>query len=208
MFAAPSQKSLIRNGREFGQPERPKPAEWSIEMKRILFVATLVLCLPGAVAAQGLKIGYINSQDILTVAPGAQEAKDQFDEDMIAYRGEVEGLATELETLVQQYEQQQAMLSPAAKQTREADIRAKQQAYQERVAAIDERAGLRQQELVQPVMDRINAVIEEIRGEGGYALIVDVSSGAVVAADPLLDLTQEVLTRLQANAAAPAAGRD
>ena len=178
-------------------------------MKHILFVATLVLSLPGAVAAQGLKIGYINSQDILAQAPGAQEAKNQFDADMVTYRAEVEQLRSDLETLVRQYEQQQALLSPSARQTRETDIRAKQQAYQERVAAIDERAGLRQQELVQPVMDRINTVIEEIRAEGSYALIVDVSSGAVVAADPLLDLTQEVIARLQADAtAAPAAGRN
>ena len=178
-------------------------------MKRIIFVATLVLFLPGPATAQGLKIGYINSQDILAVAPGAQEAKDQFDADMVTYRTEVEQLASELESLVQQYEQQQALLSPSARQTRETDIRAKQQAYQERVAAIDERAGLRQQELVQPVMDRINAVIEEIRAEGSYALIVDVSSGAVVAADPLLDLTQEVVARLQSGAAAaPTAGRN
>ena len=178
-------------------------------MKRILVVATLVLSLPGAAAAQVLKIGYINSQDILAEAPGAQEAKDQFDADMVTYRTEVEGLASELDNLVQQYEQQQAMLSPSARQTRETDIRAKQQAYQERVAAIDERAGLRQQELVQPVMDRVNAAIEEIRAEGNYALIVDVSSGAVVAADPQLDLTQEVLARLNAEAVAdPTVGRN
>jgi outer membrane protein len=178
-------------------------------MKRTIFLATIVFSLPGAAAAQDLKIGYINSQDILAVAPGAEEAKDQFDADMVTYRTEVEQLATELENLVQQYEQQQALLSPAAKQTRETDIRARQQAYQARVTAIDERAGLRQQELVQPVMDRINTAIEEIRAEGSYALIVDVSSGAVVAADPLLDLTQEVLARLQTNAAAaPTAGRN
>ena len=178
-------------------------------MKRTIFLATIVFSLPGAAAAQDLKIGYINSQDILAVAPGAKEAKDQFDADMVTYRTEVEQLATELENLVQQYDQQQALLSPAAKQTRETDIRARQQAYQARVTAIDERAGLRQQELVQPVMDRINTAIEEIRAEGSYALIVDVSSGAVVAADPLLDLTQEVLARLQTNAAAaPTAGRN
>ena len=171
-------------------------------MKRILFVATLVLFLPGEAAAQGLKLGYINSQDILAAAPGAQEAKDQFDADMVTYRTEVEQLAADLEKLVQQYEQQQTLLSPAARQTRETDIRSKQQVYQERVSAIDERAGLRQQELVQPVMDRVNAAIEEIRAEGSYALIVDVSSGAVVAADPLLDLTQEVLARLNAEAVA------
>lgn len=178
-------------------------------MKRILFAAVLVLTLPGVVAAQVPKIGYINSQNILAEAPGANEAKELFDAEMEGYKTEVEGLAAELENLVKQYDQQQALLSPAAKQAREADMRGKQQAYQERLAVIDERAGQRQQELVQPVMDSINRVIEQIRAEGSYALIFDVSSGAVVAADPTFDLTQQVLERLQAAAEpAPTAGRN
>jgi outer membrane protein len=169
-------------------------------MTRALFAATallLALGMPQRAAGQ-VKIGYINSQNILAETPGAKEAQAQFDQDMAGYRSEVEGLAKELETLVQQYEQQQAMLSPSAKQQREADIRTKQQAYQERLAAIDQRAAQRQQELVQPVMDRINQTIEQVRAEGSYALIFDVAAGGVVAADPALDLTQEVIRRLQA----------
>ena len=174
-------------------------------MKRILFAIVLVLALPAAASAQVLKIGYINSQSILADAPGAKEAQTQFDADMATYKAEVTQMATELEGLVKQYEQQQAMLSPAAKQTREADIRTKQQAYQDRLSAIDQRAAARQQELVQPVMDRINAVIEAYRAEQGYSLIFDVASGGVVAASPTLDLTSEIVRRLQAGATATAA---
>ena len=173
-------------------------------MIRPLFAAMAVLFAlgsPGEAIGQ-VKIGYINSQTILAATPGAKEAQAQFDSDMTGYRTEVEGLATELETLVKQYEQQQAMLSPSAKQSRETDIRTKQQAYQERLAAIDQRAAQRQQELVQPVMDKINQTIEVIRAEGSYALILDVAAGGVVAADPALDLTQEVIRRLQAAATA------
>ncbi len=175
-------------------------------MMRTLFVtAALLLALgaPRSVDAQ-LKVAFINSQNILAETPGAAEAQAQFDQDMQEYRNEVQQMASELEALVQQYEQQQAMLSPSAKQQREADIRTKQEAYQQRLAAIDERAGQRQQELVQPVMDKINQMIEQIRAEGSYALILDVAAGGVVAADPALDLTQEVIRRLQA---AETAGR-
>jgi outer membrane protein len=178
-------------------------------MTRIAIAATafmLALGSPQGVSAQA-KIGYINSQSILAEAPGAKEAQTKFDSDMQAYRTEVQQMQTELETLVKQYETQQAMLSPSAKQQRETDIRTKQAAYQERLAAIDQRAGQRQQELVQPVMDKINQVIEQIRAEGTYALIFDVSAGGVVAADPGLDLTPEVIRRLKAAAPATPAGR-
>ena len=41
-------------------------------------------------------------------------------------------------------------------------------------------------------------MLEEIRVEGNYGLILDVTSTAILVADPALDLTQEVLARLQA----------
>ena len=40
--------------------------------------------------------------------------------------------------------------------------------------------------------------------EQGYALIFDVASGGVVAANPTLDLTTEIIRRLQAGTAAAA----
>ena len=174
-------------------------------MKRILFATTalmLALAVPHAAHAQG-KIGYVNSQNILAEAPGDKEAQAKFDTEMGTYKDEVAKMQTELEGLVKQYDQQQAMLSPSAKQQRQADIQTKQKAYQDRLAAIDQTAGKRQQELVQPVMDKINKVIEALRAEGNYAVIFDVSSGGVVAADPGLDLTAEVIKRLKAETPAP-----
>jgi Skp family chaperone for outer membrane proteins len=46
-------------------------------------------------------------------------------------------------------------------------------------------------------MDNITAVIETMREEGAYSLILDAAAGSIVSADPALDLTQEVITRLQ-----------
>lgn len=174
-------------------------------MRRLSFVIAGLLYLAGAgfaptaVEAQAApKIGYINSQSILEQAPGAQAAQDQFNQDLEGFRSQVQQMAQELEQMIQQYEQQQLTLSPEAKQQREQAIREKQQAYQQRVQALDQQAGQRQAELVQPVMDKITAVIEEIREEGDYALIFDVSAGSIISADPSLDLTNEVIRRLKA----------
>jgi Skp family chaperone for outer membrane proteins len=49
-------------------------------------------------------------------------------------------------------------------------------------------------------MDSINTVIETIREEGAYSLILDVAAGSIVAADPALDLTPVVIERLQSSA--------
>jgi outer membrane protein len=181
-------------------------------MRRSFLYGLLLLLVasvgtPSAVDAQTAdRLGYINSQTILESAPGAREAQQQFNEDMQGFRTEVQQMAQQLEQMIQQYEQQQLTLSPDARQQREQAIREQQAEYQQRVQALDQQAGQRQAELVQPVMDRITEVIEEIRAEGGYALIFDVAAGSIISADPALDLTDEVVRRLQATGGDAAGG--
>jgi len=49
------------------------------------------------------------------------------------------------------------------------------------------------------VMDGISEVIEAVREEGSYAFVFDIAAGAIVSADPTLDLTDEVIRRLPPN---------
>ena len=65
----------------------------------------------------------------------------------------------------------------------------------------------RQAELVRPIMDQLNRVLDEIRRTDGYAFIFDVSSAgqAIVAADTTLNLTDRVIARLTALGPPPAA---
>lgn len=179
-------------------------------MRRLSFVSAGLLLLVAATGAQaqqnGIRIGYINSQAILESAPGAREAQEQINRDLEEYRNEVQQMAEDLQQLIQRYEQQQVTLSAEVKAQREAEIREKQQQYQRRVEELDQQASQRERELVQPVMDRINRVIESIREEGSYTMIFDVAAGAIIAADPDLDLTDEVIRRLEAGASQASSG--
>jgi outer membrane protein len=169
-------------------------------MRRLapLFVlAMLAFALPAASQA-GPKIGYINSQQILEQAPGAAEASQQFESDLEQLRSRIQPATDSLEQMIQEYEAQALTLSPEAKQRREQAILAKREQVQRLAEQLDQQAGQRRAELVQPIMDKITQVIEEMRVEGNYAVIFDVAAGSIIAADPSLDLTQEVLRRLQA----------
>lgn len=53
----------------------------------------------------------------------------------------------------------------------------------------------RRAELLEPIVVRVNEVIEEIRAERSYSIVLDVAAG-VVAADTSLDITTAVLERL------------
>jgi outer membrane protein len=167
---------------------------------RVLSFALFGMLLLGAASqleAQNQRIGYIDSQVILAEAPGSQEAQQEFDREMDRYRGELQRLGEELDALVQQYQRQEASLAPEAREARQAEIQRRDQAYQLRMQQIDEEAATKRQELVEPILERMTQAIDAIREEGSYAVIFDTASRSIIAADPALDLTDEVLRRLQ-----------
>jgi outer membrane protein len=168
-------------------------------MRAIPFVLTglLLLTTAAGVEAQTLRIGYIDSQTILAEAPGAREAQQEFDREMDRYRGEIQRLGEELDRLITQFQQQERNLTPEAREARMMEIRRKEMEYEDRIQQIDEEAALKRQELVQPILERMSQAIDAIREEGSYSLIFDTAARSIIAADPALDLTDEVLRRLQ-----------
>jgi outer membrane protein len=171
-----------------------------------LLVGLTMIARPAEAQDGPLKIGYVNSQEILAEDPAARQAQEQLNQELEAIQGEVEQMGQELEQMMQQYEAQALTMSPQVKEQRQQEILTQRQEYDGRVAELEQQAGRRQQEIVQPVMDRINQIIEAIRVEGDYTLIFDVAAGSILAADASLDLTPEVLRRLRAAPAPVPAG--
>ncbi len=160
---------------------------------------------PAAPTAPVTKIGFINSQKIIASAPGRDEAEAQFRKEMAGYQAQVQKLQDSLKTIIDTYTKQEPTMSAVARDGKQREIQAKEADYQNRVRQLETQAQQREGELVRPIMDQINKIIEAMRAEDGYSMIFDVASngGSVVAADPALELTDRVIARLKA--AAPAA---
>lgn len=159
----------------------------------------LVVATAPALAQQNNRIGFINSQRILAEAPGTSAAQQAFESDMARYRAQIDSLETSLEQAQQEFQRQQSTLGEEARRARQQELQQQFLQYQQRVAELEETAQRRQAELVQPIMRRISEVIEQIREREGYAMIFDASAGALITADPALDLTDQVLAALRAN---------
>jgi outer membrane protein len=164
-------------------------------------VATMLVSGATTIEAQATRLGYIDSQRILVEAPGTTEAQRAFEQDMERFRTELERMEDELESLQDNFERQQGTLSAAVRQERQQEMQQKFIEYQQRRMELEETAQQRQAELVGPIMQRVMEVIEDVRREGNYALIFDTAAGAIITADPGLDLTDQVLERLRTTAA-------
>jgi len=174
--------------------------DWNMRARSLALTALVLLGAASAVEAQNTKIGYIDSQAILAQAPGAQEAQQQFEREMDRYRGELQRLGEELQRLISQYQAQERNLTAEAREARQTEIRRKEFEYEQRLEQIDVEAAQKRQELVAPILEAMSKAIEDLRTEGSYAIIFDAAAGAIIAADPELDLTPEILRRLRAAA--------
>lgn len=150
---------------------------------------------------QGTPVVYVNTQAILPIAPGADSAGAAFQSLQTEASGELDGLAAELNGLIEAYQQQQSLLDPAGRQQKEQEIRDKQQQAASRQQELEVELDRRRAALLEPIVVRVNDVIEEIRSERAYSIVLDISAG-VVAADTSLDITTTVLERLGVDLAA------
>lgn len=157
-------------------------------------------------SGNGFKIAYIHSQRLIQEAPGAPEAKTTLERERNRYVAELQLLEDSIKNLVTDYQQKQIMMSPDAKKKEEDKIRAKQASFEARSQQYEQLMGKRQQDLIAPIMERINKTLNDLRKERGLSIIFDAAQGSIIAADSTLDLTLEVLNRLKA-AAGPAAPR-
>ena len=178
-------------------------------MRKLLLIGAL---LGSAVAAQeataqaaGTKIAYIHSTRLFQEAPGATEVRNTLEKEMAKYRADLELLEDSIKNMVTDYQQKQVMLSPDAKKKQEDAIQAKDRALQQRQNQYQQTMQRRQEELVKPIMDRINALLEQTRKDGGYAILLDAAQGMIVASDTTLDLTDQILAKLKAGGATSAA---
>jgi outer membrane protein len=171
----------------------------------LLALAAVGLTAGSASAQSATKIGYINSQKIIAEAPGAAEVRTTIEREMNKHRADLALADDSLKKMITEYEKKQLVLSTDARKKEEDAIRARQQALATRAQQLEDQMARRQSELAKPIMDKINTVLQDIRTQGGYAIIFDAAAGGIVSADPAADLTETVLTRLKATAsAAPA----
>lgn len=166
---------------------------------------TLVLVLTalagGTAAAQATqKFGYVNSAAILAQAPGRAEAETQFNNEVKAYQAQLQRMSDSLQLLASNFDKEAPKLDSASRETRAKSIRSKETDYQTRARQLDEQMQNRQAELVRPIMEQLQKIIEAVRAEDNYAMIFDVGSqtSVIVAADKNLDITQKVLARVKA----------
>ena len=177
-----------------------------LNVRWVAAVAMLGVCSGSVAAQQPVKIAYVNPQALFENAPGRVQAESTFARETAGYRTELTRLGESLQQAVQTYQREQATLTPAQRETRERTLRAREDSLRGRQQQLEEQAARRQSELMAPIMESVRKVLEDIRVEDGYAMILSSEPGQspILVADKNLDITERVVARLRTVSNRPA----
>jgi Skp family chaperone for outer membrane proteins len=166
-------------------------------------VALAVLALvPGRLEAQATagRVAYVAVQAVMQRTPGYAQAESTWTREFEGYQRDMTQLQARMDSAAAAFDQQAVMLSASAREAERKKLQDQAAALNARVNELRQRAAERQRELLDPIEERVMAVIEGLRAEGNYAMVFDVSNqySTVVAADKSLDLTPRAIERLTA----------
>ena len=144
---------------------------------KIYFVVILILTGSLSVSAQQYKYGHLNSGALLTTMPEAKIADAQ----LTKYQADLkEAFEKEVAVFTAEYnaymdEINKGSLNPVQMQTKEQELQKKQRELQQKEEEIIKKVEDKRIEMLRPIMEDVNAAIDEVAKENNYDLIFDTS---------------------------------
>lgn len=177
-----------------------------VKSKIHFLMITLILGLGFSPALAQLKLGYVNSQQVLEKFKDALDVKKQLAELNTQWESEARNMQREIQKLQEELESQSLLLSDQRRQEKVQEIQTLGQKYQLFLQTKwgQQGEGVKKEvELLQPVYEKINTAIKKIGEAEGYQYIFDVVAGNILyASDDQPDLTEKLLAELNKELAA------
>jgi outer membrane protein len=171
---------------------------------RVAVSALSLLLIGSALQAQvaPVKIGYVNTEALMATAPGRAAAESLYNKEVVAFQKLQATWADSLKKQFDAYQKAEPTLTAAKKASEQERITKLQTDLNNLNTLGEQKIRQRENEVLAPLMEVVRAAIEEIRSEGGYAMIFSGDQNSpIVAADKNLDLTDRVVARLKTKAA-------
>ena len=171
-------------------------------MKKLIVVAVMALGVFSASAQT--KIGYISTDELISLMPEAAKLNTELAEYQTSLQQQGQTLQTEADKKRDQYFKDSAALSASMKEIKRGELVALYQRLQNYDQEAQEKASQYAQTKIGPVREKAMDAIKAVAKEKGYSYVIDNSSGMLLVMPPGDDLLPLVKTKLGIKDPAPA----
>ena len=172
---------------------------------RMTVLALAALILVGGITAfteigwtaDAFKMGVVDPQAVLEKSKAGRRALDGLKEHAASRQKVLAKDEEELKGLEKHLKEQESAMPEAKKRELQAQFRTKIQDYQKRVQDFNQELAVKQKELVDDYMKRIQVATKAVAEKGGVSLVVDKGSDAtikiVIYNKETIELTEQVI---------------
>ena len=146
----------------------------------ILLFAAMFAFGTSAFAQKTIKLGHINSSDLMQIMPGKDSAQAAFQAEVTLLEGELTAMQEELQKKYNDYTERKSQMTELIRSTKEqelTDLNQRIQTYQQNA---QQKLQDKEKELLQPIIDRAKQAIADVAKENGYTYIFDSGTGALL----------------------------
>ena len=165
-------------------------------LKRIVVTIAVLVSLGSTSFAQQLKLGYINSAELLSLMPGIATADKQLEAYAKGLNSTYETMLNEYETKIAEYQQNEKLWPPSTLEMKQKSLIDLEKRIGEFQQTIQGDIGTKRETLYAPVLEKADVAIKAVAKEGGYTYIFDASTGSLLFAEESEDILSKVKTKL------------
>ncbi len=171
-------------------------------MKKIVLLVTGLILTTGLMAQSRIKIGYVNSQQILLQYSEAIKAQSDLDALAKKWQSKIDSMSKELQNKYAQFQQQGATMTPEKQKEMQQELVALDQKIndyrQKKFGQPDGEYFKKQEELLGPVKEKILKAIKAVAREEKMNFVFDKSGDVLLLyAEDKYDITYKVLDKLK-----------
>jgi outer membrane protein len=149
-----------------------------------------------SMAQKGPKVGHINSNELMVAMPERTAVQKELEEYANQLKLTLDAMRKEYETKIGEFQSKQDVMTDVIKENKIKEITDLEKRIGEFQQTAEADLQKKEQELLQPIIDKAKTAINDVAKEGGYTYILDASVGAIlysVDADDILPAVKKKL---------------
>lgn len=168
-------------------------------MKRVLIIFAFIVGLSLTANAQ-LKFGHFNSQAFLEQMPEIKTVQKTIDDEASKIEKQLTTLQEEFNKMQQDYQNSADKLTDEQKAEKMNELQETYQKIQLFVQSSRQQLNIKQQELLAPIMQKVNRIVQEVGAENEFIYIFEEKVGFVLSKNSQsIDITPLVKKKLGIN---------
>ena len=163
-------------------------------MKYLILSSVLLNCVIAEI-----KIGYVDSNEIMSNFEEVRQVQVDLEKEQRRLEGDLNNLISRLDSLKQDYQRQRLLMSESRRNEKENEITNMEKSVQQfQLDKFGPEGEIykKQNQLLKPVLGKIDAAIQQVGSDRGYDFILDAMSGALLYALDSHNLTEAVMDEL------------